>query len=143
MNKRGDYWLGEETGKVLISVLVIILLAFLLVSVYFHFRSSKELDQAKSTLSLLMNQASGGMQSDNLYNPKDWWLTSFSSQLPKTCSSQGLKSCICICDGHIPTECDRNGFCADNHGFSVPNAIQISNPPVIVKIDQINKKMSL
>jgi len=152
-NKKG-FLLAEETLKLIIAIIAIGLLAYLLMSLYFSAKTSKEMEQARETLPFLMNETIAGRTSVDIYNPKGWWLGSWPHevekgilffkereiQFPKTCSNLGLASCICICEEENAESCDNDGICLDNKGFSIEgNSIKIENPPVTVNIDQTNK----
>lgn len=149
MEKRGatSTYLGEETLKVVVSLLAIGILAFLLFSIYNAVTSSKSLDQAKATLPALVTASVAGQTSFDVYNPGDWFLMSFSNSdlVPKSCSTVGLKACICICQGDTAESCDskNEGICTDNRGFFVIGGpIPISNPPLTLRINQQNKLIS-
>lgn len=142
MNKKG-FLLAEETLKIVIALICIGLLAFLVVSLYLSFTKSRELDQAKSTLPFIMNAVKQSDTSVDVYNPDSWWISSwpqFQDQVPNSCSSIGLQSCICICKEDSLEGCNSDGVCQDNAGFRVQGAaIQITKPPITLTIDQQNK----
>lgn len=156
MNKRG-FLLAEETLKLIIAVIAIGFLAYLLVSLYFSAKTSKDLGLAKETLPFIMDESLSGKSSVDVYNPKNWWLGAWpheiekgilffkgrETQFPKTCSNLGLKSCICLCEEDNAESCDEEGVCLDNKGFLIEgNSIKIENPPMTLKINQADKKIS-
>ena len=171
MNKKG-FLLAEETLKIIIGVIAIILLIVFLVALYNNYTGDQFLTQAKSSLTNLVSIVNSGATSSDLYNPTDALLLSFSSSnngyFPKLCTSNGWAKCLCICNNDIgaatsPT-CDEsgNGICQQSDfsvngqtyvgagiGVSVPqiiswktNSILISNPPVILTINQQTKTIS-
>ena len=139
-NKKG-FLLGEETLKIILAVIAIGFLVYLLFSLYFSLKDSRDLELAKETLPFLVDEARAGRTSVDIYNPRDWMLTTWphdiktggqimTGQLPKTCSNLNLQSCICLCkygsfQGRgeildlIPNDCDSIGICLDNEGFLV------------------------
>ena len=155
-NKRG-LLLAEETLKIVIAVIAIGFLAYFLFSLYFSFRNSEKLDQAKETLPFLMGEIEAGKTSVDIYNPTGWAFLSWSeeNEIPKSCSNLGWKSCICICD--IPSvqtsenyreNCENpsKGICVENlKGFTVlcreeqECQVRILEPPLTLDIDQENK----
>lgn len=172
MNKRG-FLLAEETLKLILAVIAIGFLVYLLFSLYFSVKASRDLELAKESLNFLMSEINAGRERVDIYNPKNWMITIWphdvtragiktEKEFPKSCSNIGLQSCICICkfSQFKPTittdltaeECDNAGICLDNKGFSIEededvgggeNTIEIKDPPVNLNIDQANKRISI
>ncbi|MEK6897640.1 MAG: hypothetical protein AABW93_03865 [Nanoarchaeota archaeon] len=155
-NRRG-FLLAEETLKLIIAVIAIGFLAYLLFSLYSSSKSSRELGEARETLPFLMGEIKAGRTTVEIYNPDGWQLGTWpheiekgilffkgrETQFPKTCSNIGLKSCICLCEGDNAESCDEEGVCLDNKGFLIEgNSIKIENPPMTLKINQADKKIS-
>jgi len=144
MTKRG-FLLAEETLKLIIALIAIGFLVYLLVSIYFSTQNSKELEQARATISNVINESVKGSSSIGVYNPKNWWILSWSQEknIPTSCLNIGLESCICVCPKEDKDTCDEKGVCIDNKGFSIQgNDIKLENLPITLKIDQTNKIIS-
>lgn len=137
-NKKG-FLLAEETLKLVIAVIAIGFLAYFLVSLYFSVKNSDKLEQAKETLSFVIDGAKSGKTSIDIYNPKDWYFISFNQNLPQTCSNQGLQSCICLCKENSLSSCNNDGFCIKNEDFSMVQPIKIENPPITLQVDSASK----
>jgi hypothetical protein len=156
MNKKG-FLLGEETLKIVLSVIAIGFLVFFLVSLYYSYSSDKDLKLAESSLEYLIDEINLGREEVEIYNPKGWGIISFQSgSFPEECLSAGWESCICICNqpaGAVKTyitSCNGGGTCLENDfaikGESIlelPNVIEI-NSPLILTINhegkEVNKK---
>lgn len=168
-NKRG-FLLGEETIKIILAIIAILFLILFIVYLYNNFTQNKELDEAKSTLANLVTQLNSGASQFNIYNPTDWLLMSFApingGYYPKSCTANKWAKCLCMCINDLgaatnPT-CDDDGICQQSDfvvsgqtnvgagtGVNVPpviawksNSILISNPPVLLSIDQSTKTIS-
>ena len=146
MNKRG-FLLAEETLKLIVAVIAIGFLVYLLIALYFSFRTSQELEQAKSSLNFLLSEINSGKERVEIYNPKGWWIGTWDQlgvPYPKSCSNLGWASCICICEEDSAESCDSDGVCLNNpQRFEIDGNIKITNPPITLNIDQTNKKISL
>ena len=170
MNKRG-FLLAEETLKLVLAVIAIGFLAYLLFSLYFSVKDSRDLELAKESLNFLMSEISSGRTTVDIYNPSNWMIATWphdvtrlglsnKEEFPQSCSNIGLQSCICLCEfsNVNPTlttdltaeECDSVGICLDNKGFLIEedeylgggeNTIKIIDQPVPLLIDQTNKKI--
>lgn len=102
MNKKG-FLLGEETVKIIIAVIAIVFLVALIVGLYTTVSKNKDLEYAKSTMDNLVNQINAKVDQVYIYNPKDWYISSFPQKdvdgnelMPRSCSSVGWKNCICV-----------------------------------------------
>ena len=155
-NRKG-FLLAEETLKIVIAVIAIGFLAYFLVSLYFSFRNSEKLEQAKETLPFLISEIDAGKTSVDIYNPVGWALLSWQpeNQIPKSCSNLGWNSCICICgipriqtNENYRENCENpsKGICVENlKGFTVlcreeqECQVRILEPPLTLNIDQENK----
>lgn len=156
MNKNG-FLLGEETLKIVLAVIAIFFLVYLLVSLYYAGRKSKDLETAEASLNHLIEQVDSMKEGEigevEIYNPKGWWLISwpYSDIIPNSCSNIGWESCICICDSRSIGEffqgergfaesCD-DSICLESD-FIVEgeeNKIKIEKPPVILEINYDDK----
>jgi len=150
MNKKG-FLLGEETIKLILSVIAIIFLVMFIVYLYNNFSQNKELEQAKSSLTHLITEIAAGSAEVQIYNPKDWGVASFSSKenFPKPCLTAGWSSCICICKiigtsvhtTKLSCLATNSEITCQNNDFAINpvEGILISNPPIILSIDLQNK----
>jgi len=150
-NKKG-FLLAEETLKIIITVIAIGFLVYFLVSLYFANQETKELKQAEETLKFLLTEAEAGRASVDIYNPKNWWISSWSQEVetglrivqptqhPEYCSNREWEACICICSGAAVGQCNEMGVCLESSGFAIESkAIKIDNPPININIDSENK----
>ena len=166
-DKKGQL-LPEETVKVVIAVLCILALAFLLFSLYNAKKNAEQLEFAKESIELLSQGIDDGITSVDIYNPKNWnigtWpheiqlMVAFKEgsrpegkemQFPMFCSNLGWTNCICICQVDSAEGCDDEGICINNEKkleISGPNQytpyIRIKDPPITLRIDYTNKKIS-
>ena len=158
-NKRG-FLLGEETVKIIIAIIAILFLILFIVYLYNNFTQNKDLTNAKSSLTDLISQINSGATQANIYNPSGWLLSSFTSSpvMPKMCTTNKWINCICLCikpagSVHQPqTACDTSGICQQSD-FSLvgdatfivtwqTNSIEISNPTLLLSINQQTKTIS-
>jgi len=159
LNKKA-FLLTEETLKIIIAVIAISFLIYLLSSLYFANRSSKDLEVAKFSLNHLIEEINsleeGETRDVEIFNPRNWHLMSWPHEIttgflfftderietPRSCSNLGWENCLCICRKDNPDNCDEKGFCMEND-FVVEDAgkniIKIVNPPLILTIDYENK----
>lgn len=152
LNKRG-FLLGEETLKIIIAIIAISFLIYLLFSLYSASKTSKDLELAKSSLTHLIEEINSGSNVTEIYNPKNWVVSSWpdNTYLPRECSNAGWDNCLCICNrpgGSVRTfaaACEAKGVCLEND-FVVEhagiNAIEIKDPPLILTLNQENKKIT-
>ena len=159
MNKRG-FLLAEEVMKIIIAVIALGLLSYLLFSLYNLNRTSDELELAESSLEHLVQELNSGRDEIEIFNPKGWILSSWSSggDIPLSCSGVGWESCICICDSELlkteSRECDSVGVCSESD-FVIKRKlsddtfeleifernIRIS-PPLVLKVNYGDKTIS-
>jgi hypothetical protein len=116
MNKKGNL-LGEETLRVVLSVVAILLLVLLLFNLYVTFSNKPKLEKAKSSLERIegkINEAFlKGASEELLLEPNGWILLNYKNGEPESCSD---KKCICICEkeglfGDQIKNCKKNGIC--------------------------------
>jgi hypothetical protein len=153
MNRKG-FWLGEETLKIIIAIICILGLVYFLVSLYIINKGNKNLEFANESLEHLISEINSGRERVEIYNPKDWDISSFKKpeRIPNQCLSKGWESCICICQPAgthaIKTTLDACnialGICKESEfvveGPAWTKAISIK-PPLILSIDYENKKI--
>ena len=99
INKKG-FLLGEYTLKVVIAGISLLLLVYLLFSLYSSFINEKNFKRAEATLNSLnekmINVKNSGNGSIPLLEPNGWRLISYiSGEKPEKCSNY----CICLCEG--------------------------------------------
>jgi hypothetical protein len=151
-NKRG-FLLGEETLKIVIAVIAIFFLVYLLVSLYYASKKSKDLELAEASLNHLIEELNAKSPEIEIYNPKKWSVTSFPQKIfnqeliPQICTDNNWENCLCICStptsGTMLKTCSdkREGICLENE-FTViggaGNNIEIK-PPLILTVDYDNK----
>jgi len=150
--KKG-FLLGENTIKMIIAVLCILILAFLLSSLYNIFTEKKNLEKAGASLGIIVNQirkASAVGESGVLLDPRGWVLAAFSANTlsPGLCEN---KNCICICDtpsffqSSLAARCNSAGVCTalnelvilkENGKIDADSKIEIDGPiNYIVKME--------
>ncbi len=139
-NKKG-FLLAEETLKIIIAVICIGFLVYFLMSLYFTNKSSKDLEFAEASLNKLIDEIKSGITEVEIYNPKDWVISVWFDELPKTCSNIAWDKCICICKGPVFWEnlldnCDKEGFCLENNlKLDIEEkSIKINEVPFKIKI---------
>lgn len=149
-NKKG-FLLGEETVKIIIAVIGLLILVYLLASLYITNRN-KELELAKASLEHLITDINAGRTETEIYNPKEWIIISFSSSQkninPKLCFDKGWDNCICImcvAAGTRPNcigQANSDFPCAETD-FSVKDGLGIEiTPPLILSINQQDKTIT-
>lgn len=153
MKSKKGFLLGEETVKLILAVIAIIFLVMFIVYLYNNFSGNKDLEQAKSSLAHLTSEIAAGSTEVQIFNPKDWILSSYLSSsstiipgaanMPKQCLNNNWDACLCLCappGGAVKTflvACDTKGICMQN-SFSVQgDTINLgSNLPVTLSINQ-------
>ena len=99
MNKKANL-LGAYTLKVIIAVISLLLLIYLLVSLYASFSNEKNFTNAKATLKnldekMIDARKLGVKQTLPLSEPNGWKLISYlSTDKPEQC----IDNCICLCE---------------------------------------------
>jgi len=131
MDKKG-FLLAEEVMKIIIAVIALGLLSYLLFSIYGLNKTSNELELAESSLEHLVQELEGERGEVEIFNPKGWWIV--------TDESLG-EDVLCICKD--PEECEKEGICLENpNGFSIEEEIEIKNPPIVLKVNYLEKEIS-
>lgn len=158
MKNRRGFFLAEETLKLVIAVICIGFLVYLLTAIYFNNQDEKDLELAKASLENLIEQINAGNLEVEVYNPEGWSLMSWPNNyetglpflkktkngIPLSCENVGWTTCLCICKDNKPDSCNDDGFCLENFkGFMIENSIEIESPPIILNIDDENKKITL
>lgn len=131
MNKHG-FLLGEETLKIIVALICIVLLIYFLTSLYYSKVNENKLKEAEATLKesqsgsikvvierVRNSQGNLGGDSEELliHNPSGWYLFAFTEEeTPNSCAG---KNCLCICDKlsslnfweEQAKKCDEDGTC--------------------------------
>ena len=105
-NKKGIQWVGEETGKIIIALLVIVMLIGLSFILFRLFIKNNEVLQAQKSLDKIQTAGlsieEGKMRDDVVYeSPRDWTMR-FYGEKEKTIGCENGK-CLCLCKDF---ECD-------------------------------------
>jgi len=161
LNKRG-FLLGEETVKIIIAVICLVVLFYFLVSLYLA-NKDKDLELAKASLEHLVADINSGKTETEIYNPSGWGIASFSTKdekKPIVCLNKNWNNCLCICKppatqpNIIKTGCLISGnnattiTCLESE-FSINDKIIgmqtneiVIIPPVYLSINQQNKTIT-
>ena len=140
--------LAEETLKIILAVIAIGFLAYFLFSIYNTNKNAKELEFAEASLNYLMQEISSEKEEVQIYNPTKYWVCSWPNsdageEMPVSCLNMGWESCVCICKKDTSNKCDSKGICVDNsQDFSVPESIEIKDPPITLSINYFEKIIS-
>lgn len=144
MEKRG-FLLAEETLKIILAVIVLIILVGLLAKLYYGHKNNQELLQAEATLIRLNQEISslslGVPKTFDIQNPVkkglgsnfDFWVLHswpYNGVYPKKCSNIGWDNCLCICKSFTPlpfksieqqaaNKCDKIGVCFESQQISI------------------------
>ncbi|MBS3073012.1 hypothetical protein J4477_04220 [Candidatus Pacearchaeota archaeon] len=108
MNKKGD-WLVEEVAKVILAIVLLVLLAYLALTLYQSITQKSQLEQARVHLDNIENIVSSleeGEKKDYiLLSPSGWALYGFPYGEHNVRSCQvSNKPCICLCpETKLPT----------------------------------------
>tara|TARA_Y100000310_G_scaffold343846_1_gene453461 strand:- start:3005 stop:3481 length:477 start_codon:yes stop_codon:yes gene_type:complete len=99
MKTKKGFLLGEHTLKIIIAVLCLLLLAYLLFSMYSSYKDNRNLEIAEASLDELietMKLAKSSPQESTILNPKNWILLNYikTEERPISCN----KGCICLCE---------------------------------------------
>lgn len=151
LNKKG-FLLGEETVKLIIAVVCLVVLVIFLYSLYMANRN-KEYELAKASLQKLVSDINAGQTESVIYNPKDWFIGSYPEKvvggevMPKLCSGENWGKCLCICKPYKSAsydDCDLSyaGICQEND-FIVegPTAIGAENNVILMSSLPLNLKL--
>jgi hypothetical protein len=149
-NKKADM-LPEETLKLLLGVMGIVLLFFLAFNLYGIFMDKTELEQARAMLESIVGKVESlnNNQSTSylVVSPKEWSIVIFSSEIsPRDC---GKSDCICVCKeigndfNKTVSFCDSKGICektsgiiSDNICSNLANCISLEKLPIVLKIEK-------
>jgi hypothetical protein len=163
MNKKAEL-LAPETLKIIISIICIVLLVYLLVSIYYATTNKQDLAKAKSTMDEISKSIDKANQ-DNSYvgilttlTPEDWVILSYTgnNKKPNQCTGQ---NCLCICDevwvdnlyiikDRQLNECSDDGICIivknlkdfgkiEIHEVSEPTSIKIFSENSLIGVQII------
>lgn len=146
MKKKG-FLLAEETLKIVIAVICIGFLIYLLFSLYFKSKESKDLELAKESLDYLIQEVNLQHTTVEIYNPKGWYILSWphtaskwtigippkitKTGVPNYCNNLGWDKCICICKEDFQDNCDN---CLQSDVRVENNVIKIDKLPLILEI---------
>lgn len=161
-NKKG-FLIGEETLKIIISVIVITFLVWFLYSLYQGYSKVNELEKAKESLNFLVEEINVGSEEVMIFGPGEWGISSWNKdsteKIPGFCKEKKWNNCICFCQpprGSVNTytgsclSVDREGIICKEINFSVfhykplevnNNIIKIDSPSIL-KIDYENKTIT-
>lgn len=160
MKGKKGFLLGEETLKIIIAIVGILLLVYLVVSIYYG-NKNKEKNQAEDSLERISEEIDAGATSVSIYNPEGWRIVSwpYDNKIPAACSSEKWQKCLCICPGigllgtaiaitpfsetsdEFLEVCDKKGACVYNKkgliimDSGVQSPIEIANPPLILDVN--------
>jgi len=144
--------LAEEVVKIVIAVICISLLVYLLFSLYYKNKDSKDLEIAKASLNYLIEEINLGKTEVTIYNPDGWTLLSWPYTdskdiiIPKSCSNAGWTSCICLCKTPnrvmrafypiraFSNKCDSIGACLDNTKSIQATWTASGESPVLINV---------
>ncbi len=135
---RGDLLLNE-TAKIILAVISIVILIYLAVSLYGVFRDKQQLEQARASIHEIAGIA-GALGEKEVRNylllaPRGWYLTEFKNSQKENCQQQ----CICMCQ---KDDCTGSFACAatareflftDSKGKAV--LVLHENPPVSLELN--------
>ncbi|GEM_PF-4109299 len=103
MKSKKGLWFGEETGKIVLAVIGIVLMIFLLVKIIGILIQKTKYEQAKAAMSEIEMVTSSLKEKEIGYvfieGPKNWVLKRYSpyedkQKIPSSC---GNKECLCLC----------------------------------------------
>jgi len=155
-NKKAEI-LAPETLKIIISLICIVILVYLLVSIYYASINKQKLLQAKSTMEKI-NEIVNKIKIDSSYvgniteiTPADWMIFSYSGNAKKPNQCMG-QNCLCICDevwvdnlyiikDRQINKCSKSGVCEVFKTLKDFGKIKIkeASNPTSIKISEVNK----
>jgi len=153
-NKKG-FMLGEETLKIIVAVICMIFLIYLLGAIYSSNISAKKIEEARDVLSRIESIVSsleeGGIENQDIPNPKGWHLYSFvDKEKPNSCLNE---NCLCICGNSFiemiksqSKKCDEDGACLTISNLITPDInleIKGSDEFLFIEIKKQNEKISV
>ena len=145
------FLLAEETIKIIIALICLVFLIYLLVSVYYSNKNSKDLKLAQASMDYFISEVDAGKTEVEIFNPEGWYFLSWPHpvseftllppfykivvEIPKSCLNLGLNNCFCICSDNSAGDCDSNGYCVMQDYRADNGAIKISNPPITLEFN--------
>jgi hypothetical protein len=109
--------LMEETLKIIVAVVCIVALVYLAFSLYGIFTQKKEVEQARATVTNIINKANvlkeGATAPYLVESPNKWYIVIFSrglvEKMPAQCSVK--ETCLCMCNKPTVESCDGTATC--------------------------------
>ena len=104
IKKRGQTWMTEETGRLILSILVIVLLLLFSSYIIKIFRTNTQIEQANATLTGISDAAKklsvGQTDTYLIESPKGWTLATFPGNSRKLClcNTPNINDFIKDCD---------------------------------------------
>jgi len=130
---KSGFLLAEETIKIIIALICLVFLIYVLTSIYYSNKNSKDLKLAQASLDHLVLEVDAGETEVELYNPitngiapfrTHWYAFTWSNNgvFPNSCSTLGWERCVCICGfksfsgftlKRASETCDDRGVCKE------------------------------
>jgi hypothetical protein len=120
---RRGFLLGEETLKIIISVIAMIFLIYLLASLYYNSSKNKDLNLAKESVEYIVKEAKIGSEEIQIYNPEKWFILNHPEE----------SGFLCICKTLV--SCDVEDNCIDSE-IIVNWHIKIDEIPLILELNE-------
>jgi uncharacterized membrane protein YsdA (DUF1294 family) len=153
-NKKGEgSLLPEETLKILVAILCIVILAGLVILIYFALTGNEDKQKAQGNIDRIANETnrinagSANVPSFPVLNPSGWTIFSFVGIDKKPNSCAGA-SCLCICetltigiynvDERQAQRCDDKGSCTVIINLKKNNNIKIEKGGIFISIKKID-----
>ena len=120
-NKKGIQWVGEEVGKIIIALLVIVMLIGLAYTLFNLFVRNNTILQAEKSLDKIQTAGltlqSGKMREDVFYeSPRGWTMRFYELPREKVIGC-GNGKCLCLCEDN---NCDiKNRYVCKGFGKNV------------------------
>lgn len=149
-NKKG-FLLTEETLKIVIAVIGIVLLIYLLTAIYMNSAGEKKQREAARTIEKI-SEAIESMEDGERFiyglQPFKWYLFSFAEdEKPNSCTGE---SCLCICKRVVADlfsrqakECGKNGACLVVQNLNKFEKIKIEKDLTNIGIDEANGQIEI
>ena len=152
-NKLGQTWLTEETLRIVITVLCLIILFGVLYAIYQTNVNNQDIKLANASLSDIINRIGNQEEQIKVYNVKGWVLSSwpYNDLLPKQCIDNNWANCLCMCAKpgtavkNYLVACQSTGVCVNNQdnfktkGFQ--DVVTIDNVPQLLSVDYQGKTL--
>lgn len=99
MKDKKGFLLAEETIKMVIGVICIVLLVYLLFAIYNSKNDKLEREQALASLKLVKETFEKNISQVEIFNPEDFFVVSWPNdgEIPSKCSNLGWENCMCVC----------------------------------------------